>query len=109
MCSDITPTALAPLLQLSALTHLDMYETGGMGQAAAEAAVHIVAQLAGLRQLKLWGLPLSLAWGHTHLSRPAHPSWLQLTALTALERLDLRGPHGTMDELWFGNKVSKKL
>lgn len=100
MCSDMTPTALQPLLQLSALTHLEVYETGCMDPAAAEAAVHTVAQLAGLRQLKLWGLPLSLVLGRTH------PSWLQLKALAALEKLNLQGPRGAMDELWFSNKVS---
>jgi hypothetical protein len=102
MCEDMSPTALAPLLELSALTHLEVYQTRNMAPTAAEAALHIIKELTWLKQLKLWGLPLSLsmAWGHTH------PVFLQLTALTGLEEPEIRGPFGTMDELWFDNKLS---
>jgi hypothetical protein len=69
-----SPTALMPLLQLSALTQLTVFEVG----AAAASVVRVVAQLTGLKDLRLSGL-----------NRLADPALRQLTALTALEELGL--------------------
>jgi hypothetical protein len=68
-------TAYLPLLQLSALASLKIKDVGA---AAAAAAVGVAAQLTGLKQLVLQGLP-----------QLTDPALLQLTALTALETLKL--------------------
>jgi hypothetical protein len=79
LCPSPTPDTLRPLLQLPALTKLQIT---GFGPSAAVVAttVHIVAQLTGLRRLWLAGLPDA-----------ADPNNLQLTTLTALEHLTLLG------------------
>jgi hypothetical protein len=64
-----------PILQLSALTHLDVRNVGA---AAAVAAVDVAMQLTGLRHLYLDDLP----------DLPPD-TLLQLTALTILEELGL--------------------
>jgi hypothetical protein len=83
-----SPTGYLPLLQLSALTRLEMqqqllYLAGSTAAApavaaAAAAAVDFAAQLSGLKQLALWGLP-----SHTD------PLLMQLTVLQSLEKLTL--------------------
>lgn len=63
-------TAVHPLLQLSALTALQVYRVG----TGWPAVVAVAAQLTGLKHLVLWGL-----------YEMAAPTLLKLTALTALE------------------------
>jgi hypothetical protein len=84
LCSNPSPTALAPLRQLSALTGLVIHELGDPWAAAAIRG--IATQLAGLRKLKLTGLPHLSVTGPSSAVKVAA---LQLTALTALEELQL--------------------
>jgi hypothetical protein len=103
VCPYHSPTALLPLLQLSALTQLavDCMSSSEVAAAAAAAAAQVVAvagQLTGLKDLWLSGL-----------NQLAGPALLQLTALTALERLVLRdmGRHYMLlqskaSEVWLG-------
>jgi hypothetical protein len=74
LTSDQTHETFFHLLQLSALTSLKVSELG----AATAAAVGVVAQLTGLKQLILAGVP--------HLTDLV---LMQLTALTALQGLQL--------------------
>jgi hypothetical protein len=77
ICDNPLPTACTPLLQLSALTHLAVDRVDGTAAVAA-GVLNVAAQLTGLKKLVLHGLPQlkSLAL-------------VQLTALTALQELDL--------------------
>jgi hypothetical protein len=68
-------TAYKALQQLSALTHLRLYNVS----TAVAAVVHVAVQLTGLKKLMLHGV-----------SRSECPALLQLTALTALEALEFR-------------------
>lgn len=70
-------TADLPLLQLPGLTHL---KTRGLG-AAALAVVDVVTQLSGLKEL---------AVSHLEPHQFTNPALLQLTSLTALEKLELQ-------------------
>jgi hypothetical protein len=72
-------TALLPLLQLSALTCLGLHRVF----AAAPTVLAFAAELSGLRQLNLDGLP-----------QLRDPALLQLTALTALHELQLGARQG---------------
>jgi hypothetical protein len=74
MCPEPSASALLPVLQLSALTRLSV---GAVGPAAA-AAVDFAVDLMRLRELCLSGL-----------LQQRDPALLLLTALTALERLEL--------------------
>jgi hypothetical protein len=88
--SEFTHAAFSPLLQLSALTSLELRNpraaaapaAAGAVDVAAAAAVDVAAQLTGLKQLSLIDLP--------HLTDSA----LQLTALTALTEITLGFPKG---------------
>jgi hypothetical protein len=81
---DPSPTACTPLLQLPALTHLDVY--GLRSEAVKPAAVvDVAAQLTGLQHLKLSGL-----------AQLTSPALLQLTALAALECLELSDKDNSM-------------
>jgi hypothetical protein len=79
------PSACLPLLQLSALTHLDL-DLGvnkfmrNCPDTAAAAALDVAAQLTGLKHLQVSGLP-----------KLPDTALLPLTALTALEQLDVVG------------------
>jgi hypothetical protein len=87
-CQDPSPIALVPLLQLFALTRL---EVRVMDDAAAAASVGVVAQLTQLKRLRL------------RVSDVARASVLQLTALTALEGLQLdlcRMPYAPCRRMW---------
>jgi hypothetical protein len=75
---NASQAALLPLLQLSALTHLAVYQEG----AAEAAVVDVAAQLTGLKQLTVSGL-----------NKLADAALLQLTTLTALERLTIQDKH----------------
>jgi hypothetical protein len=75
--------AFTPLLQLTALTHLQLTDVG----AAAKGTVGVVAQLTGLKRLGMEGLP-----------QLPDPTLLQLTALTALEELDMTAGYDSGDE-----------
>lgn len=77
---------LAPLQQLSALTHLTVYNM----HADAAAFVGTAAQLTGLKHLKLLSYCATL--------RLPGISLVQLTALTALELLEVDLRQG--NELW---------
>jgi hypothetical protein len=91
ICRKASPTALLPLLQLSALRRLKVVTRRKGAAAAAAAVLGVAAQLMGLKQLVLGGL-----------SREAEPMLLQLTALTALEELTIEtdtGP-GSTRSLW---------
>lgn len=72
--ADAPPTACQPLLQLSALTDLQLHGMAALGATT----VGIVAQLTGLKQLYL-----------TDLAALKDPMLLPLTALTALEEVTL--------------------
>jgi hypothetical protein len=76
LCLEASPTALLPLLQLSALTHLALFNIGP----AAEAVVGVVGQLTSLEDLVLYDCQQV-------------PALMPLTALTALEELELRSNH----------------
>jgi hypothetical protein len=71
---SFSPEAFTPLLQLSALTTLEVSNLG----AAAEGAVRVAAQLIELKQLTLRGLRYG-----------KDPALHALTALTALQELTL--------------------
>lgn len=83
-------TAFLPLLQLSALTSLELKFLG----AAAAAAVEVVTQLTELEQLTLQVLP-----------QLTDPVMLQLTALRALQKLQLKGDQDYYDDPEIHNKV----
>jgi hypothetical protein len=90
LCRNSTPTALLPLAQLSALTHLKL-----SWQRELTPALGAVAQLTGLKQLFLQG----------YLFPQGYPSpVLQLTALTAFEELVLK-PLNSPAVLSIQNKV----
>jgi hypothetical protein len=82
-----SPTALLPLLQLSALTALGVHNVDAAG-------IHVVAQWTGLKSLELRGVP-----------QLADPSVLSLTALTALQDLRMEDVRD-MDHLFLRTKVS---
>jgi hypothetical protein len=79
LCQGSSLTAWLPLLQLSALTQLKLRVCG---TAAAASAVGVEAQLTSLKQLVIQAEP-GPQW------RLAVPTLLQLTALTALEHLEM--------------------
>jgi hypothetical protein len=81
LCTDASPTALQPLLQLSALTQLVVYRVGAAG------VLGVAAQLTGLKRLELRDIPCV-----------SDPAVLQLTALTGLRQLSLW--QEDMEELW---------
>jgi hypothetical protein len=83
LCEDATPTALQPLLQLSALTSLEVYRVG----AAAAGVLWAAAHLTGLKRLNLRDIPVL-----------ADHTVLQLTALTGLRQLSLW--QVDMEECW---------
>jgi hypothetical protein len=80
--------ALEPLLQLSALTCLELHKVGR----AVGTAVGVAAQLTGLKCLKLHGFTYEPqdASSDTHSWHAVQPVLLQLTALTALEQRELK-------------------
>lgn len=84
LCDDPSPTALLPLLQLSALTHLGVDRVG----AAAASVACVAAQLTALKELVL-----------EDLQQLTDPSLVQLTALTALQGLTLSGGDNASLEL----------
>jgi hypothetical protein len=88
----VSPTALLPLLQLSALTRLRLITTT-RDAAVAAAILGVAAQLTSLEQLVLWGL-----------SREAESTLLQLTTLTALTSLKIELAERVNRFLW--NTVS---
>jgi hypothetical protein len=90
LCSRPSPTALQPLLQLSALTRLGVYNVGS----ATATVAGVAAQLTGLKQLVLGDL-----------QQLADPSLLQLTVLTALRGLTLRGEAHAIASLELVDKV----
>jgi Leucine-rich repeat (LRR) protein len=90
LTSNFSNTALQPLLQLSALTRLDVSNVG----AAVATVVNVAAQLTGLKHLQLDGLDCSYAGR-------AHPALLQLTALTRLQHLGIRGQNSTIARATF--------
>jgi hypothetical protein len=90
LCHNSPTTALTPLLQLSALTSVGFKRLG----AGAAAAVDVAAQLTKLRQLTLQGLP-----------QLTDPALLQLSALTALQKLELEDESEFCFEPVLYNKV----
>lgn len=99
------PTALLPLGELSALTHLAIFKL----RAAApllSAVVSSVATLTGLKQLRLMAALEDPMEVFANPQPAIARSWVQLTALTALEALDisvqLRGPR---DQFHLKNQV----
>jgi hypothetical protein len=87
LCDHPPTAALLSLLQLSALTRLEVHQVGA---AAGEVLVDVAAQLTGLKCLRLKG--------HIRLD----PTVLQLTVLKALNHFDV-------GEAYLNNKVSSKL
>jgi hypothetical protein len=89
-CEDPSPTTLLPLLQLSALTHLNVLLVSSLPEAAEcappafAAAVSTAAQLSSLKQLTLTGLHPS-----TLPAELPNSTLMPLTVLTALEKLNL--------------------
>jgi hypothetical protein len=84
LCLEASPTALLPLLQLSALTHLGVFNIGP----AAEAVVGVVGQLTSLKDLVLYDC-----------QQVPNAALMPLTALTTLEELELRSNHHADVEL----------
>jgi hypothetical protein len=99
---DLSPAALQPMLQLSALTHLQVTQLHLQEQATAAAAANLVALAAQLTQLK----QLTLLCLRTPAMTLTDPAVLQLTALTALESLSLSSDgHGDNLYIYMQNKV----
>jgi hypothetical protein len=80
---EISTQGLQYLHQLPALTHLEVYDVGAL---AASTVVFAAAQLTGLKSLRLQGF--------TQPWQVAQPLLLQLTALVALEQLEIKTAWG---------------